>query len=98
MPKSNIVFWKEKFAENKERDRRNIQKLVEQGWRVLVVWECELTNHTIGTIEKVARWLRLETTGMDEFLYEKNVIDRRKLLTVAEKKVRYRIASYDDNQ
>lgn len=43
-PKSRISFWKEKFAENIERDlnvRRSLKKL---GWRVLVVWECQTTR------------------------------------------------------
>ena len=43
-PKSRISFWKEKFAENIERElnvRRSLKKL---GWRVLVVWECQTTR------------------------------------------------------
>ena len=43
-PKSNIEFWQNKFAGNQERDQRNIVKLKEAGWRVVVVWECELSN------------------------------------------------------
>jgi len=41
-PKSNKKFWQEKFARNVARDRRNSRKLRNQGWRVLVVWECEV--------------------------------------------------------
>ena len=41
-PKSNTLFWRNKISGNKERDKRNEQKLREDGWKVLVVWECEL--------------------------------------------------------
>jgi DNA mismatch endonuclease (patch repair protein) len=39
-PSSNRKFWETKLAANQERDRRNIGKLRQAGWRVLVVWEC----------------------------------------------------------
>jgi len=41
-PKSNVVFWTKKFAENVARDRRTTSALRRLGWRVIVVWECEL--------------------------------------------------------
>lgn len=41
-PKSNTEFWVEKFDRNVTRDARAKQMLEEQGWRVIVVWECEL--------------------------------------------------------
>lgn len=41
-PKTNEVFWKEKILRNKERDWLQYQQLIDMGWRVLVVWECEL--------------------------------------------------------
>ena len=40
-PKSNIAFWKNKFLENVERDKRNAMALSKLGWKVHVVWECE---------------------------------------------------------
>jgi DNA mismatch endonuclease (patch repair protein) len=60
VPKSNTAFWEEKFARNLARDRRNRRELRKLGWRVLVVWECELMKETVATIEKVADWLRDE--------------------------------------
>lgn len=44
MPKSNTRFWKEKLEGNKKRDKRNIRKLRKLGWRVYVIWECQLTT------------------------------------------------------
>ncbi len=41
-PKTRQQFWREKIIANKDRDQRNIQLLVEEGWRVFVVWECSI--------------------------------------------------------
>jgi DNA mismatch endonuclease (patch repair protein) len=35
-------FWSAKIAGNRARDSRNRDSLVEEGWRVLTVWECSL--------------------------------------------------------
>ncbi|MBR7331675.1 very short patch repair endonuclease, partial [Klebsiella pneumoniae] len=42
VPATRTDFWLEKIGKNVQRDRRDIGTLVEQGWRVLVVWECAL--------------------------------------------------------
>ena len=41
-PKTNTEFWYAKFKYNQERDERNYQKLRDLGWRILIVWECEI--------------------------------------------------------
>ena len=43
-PKTNIEYWSRKFRGNIERDRKNRKKLEEDGWKVLVIWECETKN------------------------------------------------------
>jgi DNA mismatch endonuclease, patch repair protein len=43
-PKSNVPFWLSKLSRNVERDARNIAALRTSGWRVLVLWECELDD------------------------------------------------------
>ncbi|MDE5980253.1 MAG: very short patch repair endonuclease [Muribaculaceae bacterium] len=42
IPDSNREFWQEKISRNKERDRRNKEKLLSMGWSVITVWECQL--------------------------------------------------------
>ena len=42
LPKTNTEFWKEKLSRNRERDKNEQRILREMGWKVLVVWECEL--------------------------------------------------------
>ncbi len=39
-PKSNVDFWERKINGNIQRDLRNNQLLSEQGWNVIVIWEC----------------------------------------------------------
>lgn len=43
-PKSRIEFWSGKIAENKARDMRDEELLAAAGWRLLVLWECELKD------------------------------------------------------
>lgn len=43
-PKSNTAFWVEKFDRNVRRDARVIEELELLGWRVITVWECELSS------------------------------------------------------
>ncbi len=43
-PKSNTQFWVDKFDRNVARDARSSELLESQGWRVMVVWECELVS------------------------------------------------------
>ncbi len=47
IPQSNRAFWVAKIKRNQERDQRNYQLLQENGWQVIVVWECQLTPHQI---------------------------------------------------
>lgn len=41
-PSSNTEYWTKKITRNVERDALNQRLLSEQGWRVLVIWECQL--------------------------------------------------------
>jgi len=41
-PSTRKRFWNEKFKANQKRDRRNNEALLQDGWRVLIVWECSI--------------------------------------------------------
>lgn len=58
-PKSNSAFWEKKFKTNQQRDARNIVDLERAAWRVLVVWECELTSNAAAeqAAKRVIAWL-----------------------------------------
>jgi DNA mismatch endonuclease (patch repair protein) len=42
MPKTRCDYWQKKFAANVRRDRANRRKLRQAGWKVIVLWECEI--------------------------------------------------------
>ncbi|MFA5683854.1 MAG: very short patch repair endonuclease [Lysobacteraceae bacterium] len=49
-PASNAVFWEKKFTANVNRDSTVRQRLKEVGWRVLVIWSCELSEHYLANV------------------------------------------------
>ena len=53
LPETNAEFWKKKFDCNRERDKQNYKKLQDDGWNVIIVWECEIKHSD--------RKMRLET-------------------------------------
>lgn len=61
LPKSKLDFWETKLEANRQRDLLHQQQLRELGWRVLVMWECEM-----GDTERVSRIVK-------KFLLEQGV-------------------------
>lgn len=54
-PSTRADFWREKIVSNIERDVRNSVALLERGWRLAVVWECQLKRRkglSCGTVLK----------------------------------------------
>lgn len=43
-PLSNRDYWLPKIAKTQERDKKNSAILIEQGWKVLTIWECEIKD------------------------------------------------------
>lgn len=68
-PKTRVEFWTKKFEENKRRDRLVTAELKNLGWKVMVVWECEIAdislhsesikNHFSQVLENTVRTMRL---------------------------------------
>ena len=56
-PKSNEVYWSAKIEANRARDARNFDALVQQGWSVLELWECEVRRFE-GLAEPLNAFLR----------------------------------------
>ncbi|ODS35625.1 very short patch repair endonuclease [Candidatus Altiarchaeales archaeon WOR_SM1_SCG] len=44
LPETNTDFWKTKISDNIVRDRKNIQKLRNADWKVIIIWQCEIKN------------------------------------------------------
>ena len=53
LPKSNAAFWARKFELNRERDARKCASLVERGWNVLEVWECQVRDEIRDVVRDV---------------------------------------------
>ncbi|MBI2813786.1 MAG: DNA mismatch endonuclease Vsr [Opitutae bacterium] len=53
-PKTNIAFWRKKFAGNIARDRKATRELRRLGWRVLTLWECQTgsQNHLLQLLDR----------------------------------------------
>ncbi|MEY8760288.1 very short patch repair endonuclease [Chryseobacterium tongliaoense] len=60
LPSTRTEFWSDKIAKNKERDLKNYQKLHNDGWNIIVVWQCEMSNKLqLSTkIEEIEKLLR----------------------------------------
>ena len=54
-PSSRAVFWRDKFQDNVARDRRVSKALAADGWKVLVVWTCEIDPARIKRLAKAIR-------------------------------------------
>lgn len=44
LPKTNRPFWGSKIRHNIERDQKNTELLEKDGWKVIVIWGCEIKN------------------------------------------------------
>ena len=55
VPKTNTEFWVNKIETNKQRDHKKINDLHALGWKVIIVWECQLKpkrlNNTLQELE-----------------------------------------------
>lgn len=47
IPKTREEFWRSKIETNAARDRRSIRRLRTLGWRVLVVWQCRISDRKL---------------------------------------------------
>lgn len=56
-PKSRVEFWQQKFDQNVKRDQAKHKQLEDLGWRVQVLWECELRQAPTDTIERLVSQL-----------------------------------------
>jgi DNA mismatch endonuclease (patch repair protein) len=62
-PKTRVDFWQRKFDENVGRDKQTLKSLRKLGWRVLVVWECQITNHKM-LATRLSRFLEKSSPQM----------------------------------
>ena len=57
LPKSNTEFWKKKFERNKARDVKKKKDLEELGWKIFVIWECDIKKDSIQCARGVKEYI-----------------------------------------
>jgi len=59
LPKSNVEFWEAKLQRNRRRDAANVRRLRRLGYRVAIVWECDLRDpgRRSKTVRRIVSWL-----------------------------------------
>lgn len=62
LPKTNKEFWKKKLEANAKRDCQIVKELEDSGWRVKVIWLCELKNrvkiNSNADLFEVVKWVK----------------------------------------
>ncbi|MGO9270113.1 MAG: very short patch repair endonuclease [Terriglobia bacterium] len=62
-PKQNSGWWREKIADNIERDKRQTKFLRSSGWRVIRVWEHEVGVYPDRVVRRISRAILQHTTA-----------------------------------
>jgi len=59
--KTRPEYWKNRIEKNRNRDQKTIKRLRDEGWRVLLVWECTLKGKCRLTqddlLNKISKWI-----------------------------------------
>lgn len=57
VPKTNTGYWTGKISRNTARDAAARERLQKLGWKVSVVWECDLAKDRDAVLKRLARFL-----------------------------------------
>lgn len=57
-PSTNAEYWTKKFSRNIENDNKHSQELTSQGWKVLIVWECDIRNRFSASMDELEKAIR----------------------------------------
>ena len=63
LPETNKEFWEKKIFDNVDRDKKNKKILEDLGWKVLLIWQCEIRNNDsrIAKLENLITALKQKT-------------------------------------
>lgn len=53
VPHTRTEWWLEKIGRTAENDRRNTDLLISMGWKVVILWECELKQDFDGCMNRL---------------------------------------------
>ncbi|WP_238395684.1 very short patch repair endonuclease [Pontibacter pudoricolor] len=64
IPKTRTEWWQQKINRNRELDQQNLSKLIQEGWKVLTIFECELKPKVrADTLDNLLEQIRFENSG-----------------------------------
>lgn len=66
IPKTNSAFWSAKFIDNRARDARSFRALRRRGYRVAVIWECEVAEAADRLRKRISKVLESRRVDMAE--------------------------------
>lgn len=49
-PKSNTDYWINKLNNNKKRDMKHYEDMRKDGWKVILIWECEISEKRLNKL------------------------------------------------
>lgn len=52
IPKTRTEWWTAKLEGNRARDEKNNQRLEQLGWRVITIWECEISSSRLSDFSR----------------------------------------------
>lgn len=62
LPKTRTEFWQNKIEENRKRDKKVLDELLNLGWRVAIIWECALKGKNKldfnALVDKLSGWIQ----------------------------------------
>ena len=64
MPKTRVEFWQKKFESNIQTDVLHQKEPIDAGWRVFIVWECEVKKNLEKTMSGLIEQLRSYKTDL----------------------------------
>ncbi|WP_229048770.1 very short patch repair endonuclease [Chryseobacterium arthrosphaerae] len=90
IPKTNEGFWINKINKNIERDHIKIQENILLGWKVIVVWECQIHKNNLDRIYK--NILNVFSVGANENIFKIHVYENKDetISQVSEEIVKYK--------
>jgi len=53
IPSTNTKFWNDKLLKNIDRDKKHNQDLLDMGWSVITIWECEIDKSLGDVLNKL---------------------------------------------
>ncbi len=95
IPKTRTEWWTEKIRKNKERDQKVHEKLRQEGWAVMTVWECQLKpQKRRETLEGIINLLQKNFLELHRKQYPLHSIVPK----TAETEINYNISSNSKNK